>query len=118
MSISRTCDGVKRRDFLKVGAIGAGLSLSGYLRLAAAGEVTGAKAKAAIFVNLTGGPSHMDTFDLKPDAPAEYRGQFNPIKTNVKGIEISEHLPKIAQCADKFALLRGVTHTLGAHELG
>jgi uncharacterized protein (DUF1501 family) len=118
MAVSLTCDGIKRRDFLKVGAIGAGLSLSGYLRLAAAGEVTAAKAKSAIFINLTGGPSHMDTFDLKPNAPAEYRGQFNPIKTNVPGIEISEHLPKLAQCTDKFAILRGVTHTLGAHELG
>jgi hypothetical protein len=118
MALSLTCDGVKRRDFLKVGALGAGLSLSNYLRLASAGEVNGAKAKAAIFINLTGGPSHMDTFDLKPDAPAEYRGQFNPIKTNVPGMEISEHLPKLAQCADKYAILRGVTHTLGAHELG
>jgi uncharacterized protein (DUF1501 family) len=118
MAVSLTCDGIKRRDFLKVGAIGAGLSLSGYLRLAAAGEVGPAKAKAAIFVNLTGGPSHMDTFDLKPEAPAEYRGQFNPIKTNAPGVEISEHLPKLAQCADKFAILRGVTHTLAAHELG
>ena len=60
----------------------------------------------------------MDTFDLKPDAPAEYRGEFNPIKTNVPGIEICEHLPKLAQCADKFAILRGVSHTLAAHELG
>ena len=118
MAFSFTCDGMKRRDFLKVGALGAGLSLSGYLRLAAAGEVAGAKAKSAIFINLTGGPSHMDTFDLKPNAPSEFRGQFNPIKTNVSGVEISEHLPKLAQCADKFAILRGVTHTLGAHELG
>jgi Protein of unknown function (DUF1501) len=103
---------------LRVGALGAGLSLSNYLRLSAAGEVAGAKAKSAIFINLTGGPSHMDTFDLKPNAPSEFRGQFNPIKTNVSGVEISEHLPKLAQCADKFAILRGVTHTLGAHELG
>ena len=117
MAISRTCDGIRRRDFLKVGAIG-GLSLAGYLRLAQAGEVRSAKAKSAIFINLQGGPSHMDTFDLKPDAPAEFRGKFNPIKTNVPGIEISEHLPKVAQCADKFALLRGVSHTLGAHALG
>jgi hypothetical protein len=109
---------VRRRDFLKVGAIGAGLSLSGYLRMASAGEIKGAKATNAIFINLTGGPSHMDTFDLKPNAPGEVRGQFNPIKTNVDGIEISEHLPKLAQCADKFAILRGVSHTLGAHELG
>ena len=118
MTISLTCDGVRRRDFLKVGAIGAGLSLSGYLRRAAAGEVKGGKATNAIFINLTGGPSHMDTFDLKPDAPAEFRGTFNPIKTNVDGVEICEHLPKLAACADKFAILRGVSHTLGAHELG
>jgi hypothetical protein len=121
MAFSRTCDGLKRRDFLKVGAIGAGiggLSLSGFLRLAAAGDLKDAKAKSAIFINLQGGPSHMDTFDLKPDAPAEFRGQFNPIKTNVEGVEISEHLPNLAKSADKFAILRGVTHTLGAHELG
>ena len=118
MTMSLTCDGVRRRDFLKVGAIGAGLSLSGYLRQAAAGEVKGAKATNAIFINLTGGPSHMDTFDLKPNAPSEFRGTFNPIKTNVEGVEISEHLPKLAHCADKFAILRGVSHTLGAHELG
>src|SRR5262249_31925759 len=119
MALSLTCDGIRRRDFLKVGALGAGLSLSGYLRLVAAGDVSAApKAKAAIFINLTGGPSHMDTFDLKPDAPSEVRGKFNPIKTNVPGVEISEHLPNLAKCADKFAIVRGVTHTLGAHELG
>ncbi|MBW3595658.1 MAG: DUF1501 domain-containing protein [Planctomycetes bacterium] len=119
MSSFRTCDGVARRDFLKVGFLaGAGLSLSGYLRLAEAGEVRQGAADAGIFINLQGGPSHMDTFDLKPDAPAEYRGTFNPIKTNVPGIEISEHLPKLARCADKYAILRGVTHTLGAHQLG
>ena len=77
-----------------------------------------AKAKSAIFINLQGGPTHMDTFDLKPNSPSEYRGEFNPIQTNVSGIEISEHLPKIAQVMDKFCLLRGVTHTLAAHELG
>ncbi|MCU0876456.1 MAG: DUF1501 domain-containing protein [Pirellulaceae bacterium] len=119
MAISKTCDGVHRRDFLRVGAIGAGLTLSGYLRMAQAGEVQpGAKAKSAIFINLTGGPSHMDTFDLKPNSASEYRGTFNPIKTNVDGVEICEHLPLLAQCADKFAILRGVSHTLGAHELG
>ena len=75
MSFNRYCDGITRRDFLSVGALGGvGLSLAGYLRLAAAGEVRPAKANAAIFINLGGGPSHMDTFDLKPDAPAEYRG--------------------------------------------
>jgi len=121
MAASRTCDGVKRRDFLRVGALGMGalgLNLSGYLRLSAAGEVAKATAKSAIFINLTGGPSHMDTFDLKPDAPAEFRGTFNPIKTCASGVEISEHLPKLAAQADKFCVLRGVSHTLGAHQLG
>jgi hypothetical protein len=120
MTQHKTCDGLKRRDFLKVGAIGGtGLGLSSYLRMVDAGEVKeAAKAKAAIFINLPGGPSHMDTFDLKPDAPKEYRGTFNPIQTNVEGILISEHLPKLAQNMDKFAILRGVSHTLGAHALG
>jgi hypothetical protein len=119
MSISRTCDGVARRDFLKVGFLaGAGLTLSNYLRLAEAGEVDGGAAEAGIFINLQGGPSHMDTFDLKPNASSEYRGAFNPISTNVPGVEISEHLPNLAKCADKYAILRGVTHTLGAHQLG
>ncbi len=87
MTIHQTCDGVKRRDFLKAGVLGtAGLSLAGYLRLAAGRRLASTgKARNAIFINLTGGPSHMDTFDLKPNAPAEYRGQFNPIKTNVAG---------------------------------
>ncbi|RLS45727.1 MAG: DUF1501 domain-containing protein, partial [Planctomycetota bacterium] len=120
MALHRTCDGVARRDFLKVGVLGASaLTLSNYLRLSHAGEVKKeAKATSAIFINLGGGPSHMDTFDLKPNAPAEFRGEFNPIQTNVSGIEISEHLPKLAQQMDKFAILRGVTHTLAAHELG
>ncbi len=117
MTIHKTCDGLVRRDFLRVGALGTGLSLAGALRIADGGEAA-SKMKSAIFINLPGGPSHMDTFDLKPDAPSEYRGTFNPIKTNVPGIEISEHLPKLAKCADKFAILRGVSHTLAAHRLG
>jgi hypothetical protein len=95
------------------------LTLASYLQLAAAGEVApNAKAKSGILVYLAGGPTHMDTFDLKPDAPAEYRGEFNPIDTNVPGVRISEHLPNLAKCADKYAILRGVSHTLAAHELG
>lgn len=119
MAIHQTCDSVRRRDFLKVGVIGAtGLTLSNYLRLVHAGDVKSAKATSAIFINLAGGPSHMDTFDPKPNAPSEYRGSFDAIKTNVEGIDISEHLPKLAQQMDKFAILRGVTHSLAAHELG
>jgi len=120
MAIHQTCDGVQRRDFLKVGALGgAGLTLANYLRLAEAGEVAqAARARSGIFINLNGGPSHMDTFDLKPDAPSEYRGTFNPTKTNVPGVQFCEHLPELAKCADKFAILRGVSHTLAAHQLG
>lgn len=119
MATHRFCDGVQRRDFLKVGAIGAGLSLGGYLQMAAAGQVNAnAKAKAGILIYLAGGPTHMDTFDLKPDAPSEYRGEFKPIATNVPGIQIGEHLPHLAKCADKYTILRGVSHTLAAHELG
>jgi hypothetical protein len=120
MAIHTTCDGMKRRDFLKAGVLGgAGLSLAGYLQLAQAGELRkDARAKSAIFINLTGGASHMDSFDLKPDAPSEYRGLFDPIQSNVSGVEFCEHLPLLAQCADKFAILRGVSHTLAAHALG
>jgi hypothetical protein len=96
----------------------AGLGLADYLRLSEAGEIRGGKATSAIFINLGGGPSHLDSFDLKPDAPAEYRGEFKPIATNVPGLEICELLPKLARCADKFALLRGVSHSLAEHEMG
>src|SRR5262245_17997126 len=119
MKTHRYCDGISRRDFIKAGALGAaGLTLGGYLRLLDAGEVRPRKGKSAIFIYLGGGPTHMDSFDLKPDAPAEVRGEFNPIRTNVPGIDISEHLPKLARCADKFTILRGVSHTLAGHELG
>ena len=121
MARHRQCDGISRRDAIKVGVLGsaAGLTMSNYLRMAEAGELSPkASSKAAIFIELPGGPSHMDTFDLKPNAPSEFRGKFNPIKTNVPGVEISEHLPKLAQCADKFAIMRGVSHSLGAHPLG
>src|SRR5918999_62712 len=119
MTLHRYCDGIRRRDFVRVGVLGAaGLGLADYLRLAAAGEVKGAKATSAIFINLAGGPSHLDSFDPKPDAPEEYRGEFRTIPTNVPGIAICEHLPKLARCADKFALLRGVSHSLTEHQMG
>ena len=113
------CDGIQRRDFLKIGALsGMGLGLSDYLGLAKANAATNATAKSAIYVRLAGGPSHMDTFDMKPDAPDTHRGEFREIATNVPGVRISEHLPKLAKCADKYAILRGVSHTLAAHRLG
>ena len=119
MAVHLTCDGVKRRDVLKVGMAGAaGMTLANYLQLADAGELATAKAQSAIFINLQGGPSHLETFDLKPQAPSEFRGTFQPVSSNVPGIEVSEHLPKLSQCADHYAILRGVTHTLAAHRLG
>jgi hypothetical protein len=119
MTINRTCDGIKRRDMLRSGVLSlGGLTLANYTRLAGADALKNGKAERAIFIELPGGPSHLDTFDMKPDAAAEIRGSFNPIATNVPGIQISEHLPKLAKVADKFAILRGVSHTRAAHRIG
>jgi hypothetical protein len=119
MAANRYCDGIRRRDFLRIGVLGGGgLSLASYLRMAQAGEVRPGRATAAIHIHLGGGPSHLDTFDPKPDAPGEFRGEFRPIPTNVPGVSICEHLPKLAQHADKLAILRGVSHSLAAHEFG
>jgi hypothetical protein len=114
------CDGVRRRDFLKVGTLGLiGLNLPGYLRLAAAAEQEGRPSdRSAIFIYLGGGQTHMDTWDLKPEAESEYRGEFKPIDTNVSGMQICEHLPHMATQADKYAILRSVTHNLAAHAPG
>ena len=122
MATHTFCDGVQRRDFLKVGAVsgfGLGMGLPQFLAKASEGQLNPkAKGKAAIFVRLAGGPTHMDTFDLKPDAPDTHRGEFKEIKTNVPGVRFCEHLPKLAKVADTFAILRGVSHTLAAHALG
>src|SRR5687768_13614599 len=115
----RYCDGITRRDMLRAGALGVcGLTLGGYLRQVHAAEGQPAKAQSAIFIWLGGGPSHLDTFDMKPDAPAEIRGEFNPIATNVPGLSVCEHLPKLAACADKYTVVRGITHNIAGHELG
>ncbi len=120
MAFHIQCDGFGRRDFLKAGALTlGGLSMGTFLRMSAAGETNpAAKAKSAIFINLAGGPSHMDTFDLKPNAPDTHRGEFKTIQTSVSGIEISEHLPNLATAMDKFVILRGVSHSIAAHNLG
>lgn len=119
MKRHRYCDGIDRRDFIQIGALaGMGLSIPGMLSRASAGEVKERKTRAAIYVRLTGGPSHMDTFDMKPDAPSTHRGEFKEIGTKVPGMRICEHLPKLAQCTDKFAIVRGISHTLAAHQLG
>ena len=86
--------------------------------MADAGQVKDGHATSGIFIDLNGGPSHLDTFDPKPDAPEGIRGDFKTISTNVAGIRISEQLPKMAKSFDKYAILRGVSHTLAAHKLG
>src|SRR4051794_5789968 len=101
----RFCDGLSRRNFLQIGAFGAGLSLAGMLK---AREAGGSSNKAAIMIYLPGGPSHMDMYDLKPDAPKEFRGEFNPIKTNVEGVSICEHMPLQAKMWDKLAAIRSI----------
>ena len=108
---------VSRRQFLQVGSLGAGLTLGDYLRIANANDQYDQE-RSAVLVFLGGGPAHQDTFDMKPQAPAEYRGQFQPIPTSVPGIEICEHLPKLARRADRYAVVRGISHSLADHGLG
>jgi len=106
----RFCDGLSRRNFLKIGAFGAGLTLADMLRLRAAANPATASTsnKAAIMIYLPGGPSHMDMYDLKPEAPMEYRGEFRPIATNVPGVQICEHMPLQARMWDKLAVVRSI----------
>jgi hypothetical protein len=109
------CDGISRRNFLKIGTFGAGLTLADMLRMRAAATFAGQptlspapSAKAAIMIYLPGGPSHMDMYDLKPQAPMEYRGEFRPIQTNVPGVQICELMPMQARMMDKLALVRSI----------
>jgi hypothetical protein len=118
----RLCDGITRRDSLHVGALGfTGLLWSSMLQ-ARAGQKTSAgtfgKARACILIFNYGGPSHLDILDLKPDAPVEIRGEFQPIATRVPGLAITEHLPRLAALADKYTILRSVTHRDNDHAIG
>jgi hypothetical protein len=115
---SCNCEGVSRRDVLKVGALSFfGLTLPQFLALrSAAAAEGGPRADAVILLWLAGGPSHLDTFDPKPEAPAEIRGEFGAIGTNVAGLQISEHLPLTAKVMDKVALVRTLSSTIAAHE--
>jgi hypothetical protein len=117
----RCCDGVTRRGFLRVGFLGiAGLSLADHLRLKARAAEQG-KSKpdtAVILIWLGGGPSHIDMYDLKPDAPVEFRGEFREMNTNVSGIRISEHLPHESTIMDKMSIVRSVAHTNAGHGMG
>src|SRR5438876_459371 len=116
-----TCDGITRRDFLQVGALGAlGLTMSKFAALQAMGAVApGKEDQACIMIFNLGAPSQLDTFDMKPNAPAEIRGPFKPIKTNNPDIQISEIFPLQAKLADKFSLVRTCYHTAAAvHDTG
>lgn len=108
--------GITRRELLRVGGLSlfAGMSTERLLSAAAPARPAG-RVKSVILFNLLGGPSHQDMFDLKPKAPAEIRGEFRPISTSVPGLQICEHLPKIARLMNKVCLIRSVTHSYNAH---
>jgi hypothetical protein len=109
-SKQRFCDGISRRSFLQIGAFGAGLTLAGMLRsrALAVGGSPSSTGKSAIMIYLPGGPSHIDMYDLKPEAPAEFRGEFKPVATNVPGIQICELMPQQARMMDKLSILRSI----------
>lgn len=114
------CDGVSRRSFVQLGVASmASAGLGTILRSKAASAAsTGGKDTSVILLWLDGGPSHMDMYDMKPDAPAEYRGIWSPIQTNVPGIEITELYPLQAKVADKFSIVRSLHHNSGDHFTG
>ena len=115
------CDGFRRRDFLHAGSLAAlGFGLTHLFGLKALGAVDEKESdKNCIFLMLVGGPSQLDTWDMKPNAPVEIRGPYKPIKTNVPGIEVSENFPRMAKLADKYSLVRSVYHTAAAvHDTG
>ncbi len=105
------CDGLSRRSFLQVGGLAmGGMTLANHLALQTHGAVNaGAKGKSVIMVCLGGGPSQLDMYDMKPDAPADIRGAFSPIRTNVAGTHICELMPRQAKLADKFSIVRNMT---------
>ena len=114
------CDRITRRQLIRLGGTGlfGGLSLPTLLQLQAVAATPKPTAKACIFLMLEGGPSHIDMWDLKPDAPAEIRGPFSPISTVVPGTQISQLLPLSAKVADKFSILRSHSHTDNGHQTG
>ena len=115
------CDGLTRRSFVQLGVAGmASVGLSQVLRAKTTSAANGAGSnnKSVILLWLDGGPGHMDTYDMKPEAPSEYRGIWNPIPTNVPGIEITELFPLQAKVADKFSIVRSLHHDTGDHFAG
>jgi hypothetical protein len=117
----RYCDGHSRRSFLQIGLAGMGaIGLPGMLRLREASAAAGGSKKdtSVILLWLDGGPGHMDMYDMKPEAPPEYRGIWRPIQTNVPGIEVTELFPLQAKVADKFSIVRSLHHDSGDHFTG
>ena len=113
-----SCRGPNRREFLRFGSVavaGTAAAVSPFQLRAGQEPDRATNDPSVIFIWLPGGPPHQDTFDMKPDAPAEFRGDFRPIKTNVPGLDICEHLPTLAKCADKFSLVRSIAHTFADH---
>jgi hypothetical protein len=116
-STVRSCEGLTRREWLRAGALSTfGLTLPSLLQCRAqAAKPQAAKAKACVVVFLFGAPAHQDIWDLKPAAPSDIRGEFRPIATNVPGIQLGEHVPRIAQRAHRLALVRSVSHPDNTH---
>jgi len=115
---SRYCDGVTRRDFLKLGGLAlGGLSLPQLLQAEAKAGIKGSH-KSVIMVFLAGGPPHMDMFDLKPEAPAGIRGEYKPISTNVAGLDICEYMPRLARMMDRFVVIRSLVGASDDHSAG
>lgn len=114
---TKLCDGVTRREVMRVGGLAlGGLTLADLLRRRAEAAPAVGRGKSVILIWLRGGASHIDSYDMKPDAPAEVRGEFSPISTNVSGIQICEHLPRHARMMDKLAIIRGIrSNDLGDH---
>jgi hypothetical protein len=121
MFVKRDCEGFHRRDFLQVGSAGLlGLTLPQLLRAEAksSGLADQSKATGVILVWLAGGPATIDMWDNKPDAPEGIRGQFKSIDTRARGVQFSEHLPKMAGIADKVSVVRSLAHTIPSHQPG
>lgn len=121
MALNRNCDGTTRRDALKLGIGGLfGGTLAGALRTRAEASESHIEAKATscILIWMDGGPTHFETFDPKPEAPSEYRGEFNAIQTAVSGVNFSEHMTNLASNLDKFAMIRSIKHNQGNHGAG
>ena len=115
----RTCNGLQRREILQAGGAGLlGLSLPNVLAAESRSPQLKPRAKSVIFMLLFGGPSQLETFDLKPEAPEQIRGPFRPIGSRTPGLLIGEHLPKTAEVSDKYTVIRTMTHSFNDHSGG